>query len=277
MTERGDPRALFQPVYGCNPDTDALQVELEFVGRQNDVPGGNVCVRTGMGTSYEFRYSPPGNPGTMANFNGRHYRSSFDNMLTILKAHDPNRPCMPVTLVVDRTGPPGGIPTSSTSSAAATPTSTPATSSISTSTRSTSSTTTRITPTPTGQPDLFADVTDQGWAFVGCAPEEGPANDGHSVRTLPNDLLGFDLMTNELCVAHCGSLGYKFAGSEYSRECWCGNSYLPTRQPGTTVASLATCNMRCGGDPNQWCGGRGWLSMYAVCTAGQDCVNAEFS
>jgi kremen protein len=66
MTQRGDPRALFQPVYGCNPDTDALQVELEFIGRQNDVPGGNVCVRTGMGTSYEFRYSPPGNPGTMA-------------------------------------------------------------------------------------------------------------------------------------------------------------------------------------------------------------------
>lgn len=66
MTERGDPRALFQPVYGCHPVTDEVQVELQFVGREGDEAGGNVCVRTGAFTnSYEFRYSPPENPGKL--------------------------------------------------------------------------------------------------------------------------------------------------------------------------------------------------------------------
>ena len=33
MTERGDPKALFDVVYGCNVDTDALQLELVLRAR----------------------------------------------------------------------------------------------------------------------------------------------------------------------------------------------------------------------------------------------------
>ena len=61
MTERGDPRALFQPTYACNPDTDAVQTELRFVGKQNGTPGGWICVRPSFDGSHEFRYYPPGN------------------------------------------------------------------------------------------------------------------------------------------------------------------------------------------------------------------------
>ncbi|CAH0058644.1 unnamed protein product [Clonostachys solani] len=228
MTERGDPRALFQPVYGCHPVTDEVQVELLFTGREGDEVGGNVCVRTGAFTdSYEFRYSPPGNT-----------------------ANDPSRPCIPITLAVDRTEPP------------AQPTPTP---------------TSSIPPGPTVTPGLFADVTAEGYAFVGCAPEEGNANDNTTERTLPASLYASDALTNEVCVNYCKSLGFKYAGSEYSRECWCANSYLPTRQPGTTVSSLAGCNMACGGDASQYCGGAGWLSLYAACEEGAACTNAEFS
>ncbi|TEA19772.1 hypothetical protein C8034_v008881 [Colletotrichum sidae] len=60
MTQRGDPKALFQPVYGCNQDTDAVQVELDFVARAA-LPGGFICVRSASGDRHEFRYSPPGN------------------------------------------------------------------------------------------------------------------------------------------------------------------------------------------------------------------------
>lgn len=64
MTERGDPRAIFQPVYGCNPETDELQVELAFVEKEDeDIPGGNICVRSAAGDTHEFRWSPPENPG----------------------------------------------------------------------------------------------------------------------------------------------------------------------------------------------------------------------
>lgn len=63
MTGRGDPRAIYQPTWACNPDTDALQIELRLEGRQGDPPGGNICVRSAFGERHEFRWSPPGNTG----------------------------------------------------------------------------------------------------------------------------------------------------------------------------------------------------------------------
>lgn len=63
MTERGDARAIFQPTYACNPQTDALQIELRFVTWQNHAPGQWICVRPTFDNAYEFRYYPPGNTG----------------------------------------------------------------------------------------------------------------------------------------------------------------------------------------------------------------------
>jgi kremen protein len=63
MTERSyHPPAIFQPVYGCNQDTDELQIELQLVSRLSEPPvdGGQIGVRQVVG-DYEFRYSPPGN------------------------------------------------------------------------------------------------------------------------------------------------------------------------------------------------------------------------
>lgn len=63
MTERGfHPSAVFQPVYACDPDTDALQIRLQLVSRETTprVLGGQIGIREVVGT-YEFRYSPPGN------------------------------------------------------------------------------------------------------------------------------------------------------------------------------------------------------------------------
>lgn len=65
MTERRDPRAIFQPTYGCNPETDELQTELSFVERVGDVPGGHICVRSAALQRHEFRYSPFENPGKL--------------------------------------------------------------------------------------------------------------------------------------------------------------------------------------------------------------------
>ncbi|KAK6958289.1 hypothetical protein Daesc_001087 [Daldinia eschscholtzii] len=62
MTERGDPRAIFDVVYGCNPDTDALQTELSFKSRGDLEIGGNIGVRPFNGM-YDFRWTPAGNTG----------------------------------------------------------------------------------------------------------------------------------------------------------------------------------------------------------------------
>ena len=68
MTERSfHPAALFQPVYGCDPDTDELQIRLQLVSRQTNPPvtGGQIGIREVVGT-YEFRYSPQNNPSTFS-------------------------------------------------------------------------------------------------------------------------------------------------------------------------------------------------------------------
>ncbi|KAI1814885.1 hypothetical protein GGS20DRAFT_376931 [Poronia punctata] len=81
MTERGDPRAVWDVVYGCDPDTDAVQVELKFKARgdaeQQPELGGLMGVRPFNG-NYDFRWK---GPGTSVN--------------------DPNRPWIHVTMVVE--------------------------------------------------------------------------------------------------------------------------------------------------------------------------------
>ncbi|OTB02470.1 hypothetical protein M426DRAFT_13446 [Hypoxylon sp. CI-4A] len=60
MTARGDPRAIFDVVYGCNPDTDAVQVELAFKSRGEEEQGGAIGVREFSG-DLDFRWTPAGN------------------------------------------------------------------------------------------------------------------------------------------------------------------------------------------------------------------------
>lgn len=66
MTERGDPRAVWDVVYGCNPDTDELQVELAFKERGDNPPelGGLLGVRPFNGM-YDFRWKGPGTSGML--------------------------------------------------------------------------------------------------------------------------------------------------------------------------------------------------------------------
>ncbi|CAG8960530.1 hypothetical protein HYFRA_00008250 [Hymenoscyphus fraxineus] len=245
-TERGDPRAIFAPTYACNPDTDKLQIELRFVTWQNHPAGGWICVRPTFQEAHEFRYYPPGN-----------------------SLEDPNRRCIKVTLVVI---PSDGDSTSTTLITSTIPSTTSSSPTISI---PSSTTVTSATSTATGTPLLYTDMTSKGFAFVGCAPEERRVTDAGG-RTLPDLLYAEDAMTNEKCMDFCSSSGFKFAGSEWNRECWCGNSYLSTRQPETTLTSLANCNYKCSGDASQYCGGDAWLSLYQACTPGSPCINAEF-
>lgn len=58
-TERGDPRAIWDVAYGCNPDTDELQTELHFKARGDIEEGGDMGVRPFNG-AYDFRWRPAG-------------------------------------------------------------------------------------------------------------------------------------------------------------------------------------------------------------------------
>ncbi len=96
-------------------------------------------------------------------------------------------------------------------------------------------------------------------------------------RTLTGTMVGDDGMTAEKCMSFCGSNGYGYAGTEYRRECWCGPTVAATRQPGTTLQSLAGCDLTCMGNTAEICGGLSWMSLYAACPLGGPCVNAVFT
>jgi len=65
-------------------------------------------------------------------------------------------------------------------------------------------------------------------------------------------------MTVEACVATCQSQNFTLAGLEYTSQCYCDNVLVN----GAVIADQATCNMPCGGNATEACGGPNRLSVY---------------
>jgi hypothetical protein len=63
MTDRDAPRGIFDVVYGCNPDTNKLQMELRVKARGNIEVGGDMGVKP-FGDKHDFRHRAPGSSGT---------------------------------------------------------------------------------------------------------------------------------------------------------------------------------------------------------------------
>ncbi|AEO65393.1 uncharacterized protein THITE_2112326 [Thermothielavioides terrestris NRRL 8126] len=93
--------------------------------------------------------------------------------------------------------------------------------------------------------------------YLGCFVDQG-------ARVLPDDLLGADNMTAQVCAAHCAD--YSYFGVEYGRECWCGNS------PPTTTAAESDCSMVCAGDDTQICGAGNRINVWGSPLASPDTV-----
>ncbi|KAL8358328.1 hypothetical protein RB601_009639 [Gaeumannomyces tritici] len=118
-------------------------------------------------------------------------------------------------------------------------------SSTSTSTTA-SSTTTSTTPTAT----LAHRQTISGYNLVSCWTE------GSGVRALSGASFAYDGMTLESCIKNC--TGFAYAGAEYGRECYCGNTLAES----SAAADMADCNMPCSGNPYQYCGAGSRLELY---------------
>ncbi|KAG8628847.1 hypothetical protein KVT40_002712 [Elsinoe batatas] len=83
------------------------------------------------------------------------------------------------------------------------------------------------------------------YGYVGCYRDLTPA------RQLADQPYGDNNNGNSRCISTCDSRGYKFAGTAYTSQCWCGNS-LPL-----IAGSEDDCNYRCTGAQNETCGGNG--------------------
>lgn len=93
--------------------------------------------------------------------------------------------------------------------------------------------------------------------YGGCFTETQGLNGSHSGRALKDTSeVGPNNMTVPICLDFCAK--YKFAGLQWSRECWCANE-LNTR---STKQNDSDCDMACAGDVGVVCGGNLKLSVY---------------
>ncbi|RDW59493.1 WSC-domain-containing protein [Coleophoma cylindrospora] len=147
---------------------------------------------------------------------------------------------------------PGSAPTSTSSSSASISTTlaTSTSSSTSSSSSSTSSTSSAY-PTYTGPP-----VITQGnvnFTYYNCSTDIG-------TRVLPVLKEASDLMTVSRCLSNCWN--YAFAGIEYGRECWCGNTLASTSTNVTDSPKGGQCSFTCPGNSTEYCGAGNRLTLY---------------
>jgi hypothetical protein len=102
--------------------------------------------------------------------------------------------------------------------------------------------------------------------YVGCWNETTGIAQSTGARALPDLFLILPgNMTVEICLdfcAHNHSTPYKYAGLEYSRECWCANRLSAL----STLQDNAICNTECDGNKAEACGGSLKLSLYNLTT-----------
>ncbi|KAK5148930.1 hypothetical protein LTR04_000305, partial [Oleoguttula sp. CCFEE 6159] len=86
---------------------------------------------------------------------------------------------------------------------------------------------------------------------------EASANGG-SGRALTGASFSSSSMTVEGCVSFCAGKNMGLAAVEYSTECYCGT----VLQTGSSPATDGLCNMACGGNKQEYCGGPNRLNVY---------------
>ncbi|KAG8215859.1 copper radical oxidase [Butyriboletus roseoflavus] len=91
------------------------------------------------------------------------------------------------------------------------------------------------------------------WKYAGCWV------DNANGRVLGNE---YDSSTTtvESCITHCSASNFTLAAIEYSVQCFCGD-YMVN---GAVQAPESDCNMACGGNANEACGGPNLLSTYST-------------
>ena len=102
-------------------------------------------------------------------------------------------------------------------------------------------------------------VSTAAGTYVGCVSEGN--NNG---RTLTGASTSSNNMTLEMCRSFCTSRGFSLSGTEYSSQCYCGNSFV---NGGAIQSSDSTCNMLCAGNSMNVCGGPNRLSVYSATPA----------
>ncbi|KAH0611674.1 uncharacterized protein H6S33_010939 [Morchella sextelata] len=92
---------------------------------------------------------------------------------------------------------------------------------------------------------------------------QGCYTEGLNERALAGGATAASNMTVAGCVGYCKAGGFRYAGMEYSTECYCGSALAAT----AAKVNDGDCNMLCGGDAYAYCGSAGRLNIYRDMTA----------
>ncbi len=90
------------------------------------------------------------------------------------------------------------------------------------------------------------------YTYLGCHA------DSVASRSLTGRYIGTDKMDLETCAEFCD--GFEYFGTEYGKECFCGDTLAPT----SDEADDGDCQMACAGDGKEACGAGGRLSVYKL-------------
>ncbi len=114
---------------------------------------------------------------------------------------------------------------------------------------------TDVMPGGADERGFFGGWHKEGVRYLGCFRDQG------GVGTAGRDLFGFALedraMTNEKCVSICQGKGFHYAGTQAGSWCFCGNSFGRS-------GKADNCNVKCGGNRDDICGGDWANSVYEV-------------
>merc|ERR1711881_391681 len=162
----------------------------------------------------------------------------------------------------------GSVSSSSSSRVSSTSSSSSSTRASSSSAIISTSTTKPVSSTSassTAVPTLRIVPSAGGYNYLGCYTE------GNGVRALSAASFPSDTNTVESCVASCA--GFKYAGMEYGRECWCADEF----GTGSVLVPNADCSMTCAGDQYEYCGAGNRLQVYQKAGTGSASTSSSRS
>jgi hypothetical protein len=92
--------------------------------------------------------------------------------------------------------------------------------------------------------------------YLGCFRDQGDPQ-GLAYRDINGFVMNLDAMTTERCTTECRTRGFPYAGTQYGRWCFCGDSY-------GRGGAADNCYMACSGNSRQICGGAWANNVYVV-------------
>ncbi|KAI1820790.1 WSC domain-containing protein [Xylaria intraflava] len=97
-------------------------------------------------------------------------------------------------------------------------------------------------------------------ASIGSYNWYGCQTEATSTRALNAFTYANDSMTLESCGSFCSTEGTVYFGTEYGRECYCGNEF----ESGSVSAPASDCSQPCAGNSSEYCGNGNRLSVYIL-------------